>query len=337
MLDDYAVTALLARGGMASVFKAMDCTCGRIVALKVPHIQYESDVVFYERFRREEQAALRLDHPNVMKALSPRGAKSRMYMVLEYVDGVPLSSMLRGEPLPTAQAVDIARQVCDALAYLHAQGIFHRDIKPGNILLTPAGQVKILDLGIAHMVAARRLTISGLSATLGTPDYMAPEQMRGRTGDERVDIYALGTMLYQMLTGRLPYPPGDWDALLRAKRLEAPAPPSTHVASLDPGLEAIVLNAIQPAPADRYAVAVDMLADLRNPSSARLRPAAEASQGRRPRRNLRPWAAAAAILLALSGIGWIARVSHRRVLETTRASAASPTAEVMGRRPGTVH
>jgi serine/threonine protein kinase len=320
-LDGYQLTELLARGGMATIFKAVDPGSGETVALKVPYIQYESDVVFYERFRREEKAARQLDHPNIVRALAPRGDKSRMYMVMELVDGAPLSSILQeGRPLPTAQALDIARQTCDALAYLHARGILHRDVKPGNILLTRDQQVKILDFGIAHIEAARRLTISGLSVSFGTPDYMAPEQMRGRVGDARVDIYALGTMLYQMLTGRLPYPAGDWEALLRAKRLDDPTPPSAQVAGIDPALEAVVMKAIELAPDDRYATAVDMLEDLRNPSGVAPRALARSRRSPRHRIDPRPVAAALAIVVALSGIGGIVWLSHERVVESTRAA-----------------
>jgi eukaryotic-like serine/threonine-protein kinase len=333
-LDGYELTELLARGGMATIFKAVDLELGKTVALKVPHIQYESDVVFYERFCREEEAAQRVDHPNVVKAFSPRREKSRMYMVLEYVDGVPLSSvLLDGRALPTAQAIDIARQICDALAYLHAQGIFHRDVKPGNVLLTPSGQVKILDFGIAHIAAARRLTISGLSASFGTPCYMAPEQMLGRVGDGRVDVYALGTMLYQMLTGRLPYCGDDWETLLRAKRLDDPTPPSAHVPDIDPALEAIIMRAIEPVPADRYATAVDMLADLRNPSAVPPRDPATSRAQPRHRRNLRPLAAVLVVVAALCGIGWIARLSHRRAVESIAATADQRAPGVAQREP----
>jgi eukaryotic-like serine/threonine-protein kinase len=337
VLDDYEIRDLLARSGMATIFKAVELSTARTVALKIPHIQYEADVVFHERFRREERAALLLDHPNVVGALAPRGEKSRMYMVMEYVDGAPLSAHLEpGRPLPTARAIDIARQTCDALAYLHACGIVHRDIKPGNILLTPAGQVKLIDFGIAHVAAARRLTISGLSASFGTPAYMAPEQMRRRAGDERSDIYALGTMLYHMLTGRLPYPDGEWDDLLREKRLAAPAPMATHVPGIAPSLEAIVSKAMEPEAEDRYATAVDMLADLRNPSAVPPRLPARAPS-RRPSRDLRPLVASVVVLAALCGVGGIAWLSHRRIVESTSsiarqgaAGAAQPAPVQMG-------
>jgi serine/threonine protein kinase len=173
-LDGLRIEALVARGAMATIFGAADVASGTPVALKIPHLQFESDVVFYERFRREEQTSLRLDHPGVVKALPPRGEKSRTYMILEWVDGVPLSSLwAAGRAVPVARALDVARQLCDALAYLHARGIVHRDLKPGNVLVTPNGQVRILDLGLAHVEGARRLTVPGLSASSGTPGYMA--------------------------------------------------------------------------------------------------------------------------------------------------------------------
>ncbi len=325
VLDGYEITGLVARGGMATIFKAVERSSGRTVALKIPHIQYEADVVFYERFRREEEAARRLAHPNVVGALEPAGEKSRMYMVMEYVEGTPLSAILRhGKPLGTAQALDIARQVCDALAYLHGCGIVHRDVKPDNVLLTPHGQVKLIDFGIAHVAAARRLTISRLSPSLGTPDYMAPEQMRGRDGDERVDIYALGTMMYQMLAGQLPYSGADWKELLRSKRLDEPTPPSAYAPGLDPSLCAIVTRAIAPDPADRHATAVDLLEELRDPAAVRPRSPANAKARPRWRRlDPRPVAAALLILAALGGIGGIAWLAHKRGVEDAAGAAAS--------------
>jgi serine/threonine protein kinase len=323
VLDGYEITELLARGGMATLFKAVDHASGRTVVLKIPHIQYEADVVLYERFRREEAAAQQLHHPNVVGALTPSGEKSRMYMAMEYVDGAPLSTLLDGgQPLPAPRALDIARQTCDALAYLHACGIVHRDVKPGNILLTPHGQVKVIDFGIAHIDAGRRLTIAGLSRSLGTPAYMAPEQIRGRPGDARTDVYALGTVLYQMLTGRLPFPEGDPEELLRAKRLADPTPPSVYAPGLDAALEAVVMRAIAFYPADRHATALALLEDLRDPSTAAARAPVRARRRRvtgwEPGR-LAAYAAVAATLCALGSLTWL---SHRRGVESAAAAAA---------------
>ena len=174
-LDQYELTELIARSGMASIFKGRDLTNGATVAIKVPYLQFESDVVFYGRFQREEEIGCRLDHPNIIRVLTPK-RKSRMYIAMEYIDGVSLRAMIRDKrPLDTAKGLDIVRQICAAMVYMHSQGVIHRDLKPENILITDSGQVKIMDFGIALDESARRLTWSGLSSTIGTPDYMAPE------------------------------------------------------------------------------------------------------------------------------------------------------------------
>jgi serine/threonine protein kinase len=327
VLDGYRVEALLARGGMASIFRAVDEESGEAVALKVPHLQYEADVVFWERFRREEEIALRLDHPNLVRARPPRREKTRVYLVMELVSGTSLAALVRERgALPPAEALELARQTCDALAYLHAQGIVHGDVKPDNVLLGADGRVKLLDFGIAHLETARKLTVSGLTASVGTPDYMAPEQLRGRTGDARADVFALGTMLYELLTGRLPYAGADWEERLRAKRLEDPAPPSAHVPGLAPALDALVLKAIEPDVALRYQTATDLLADLRSPPP--VVPGAPARRPGRRRRRLDPRlagavAAVAAALALVAGVAWLA---HVRGLEdaAARAPATAP-------------
>ena len=270
-LDQYEILELLARSGMASIFKARDTATGETVALKVPHIQFESDVVFFERFQREEEIGQRLDHPNVIKFLKPRH-KSRMYVAMELAEGESLRSILdRERRLPADRALAIAQQVCEALAHMHERGVVHRDLKPENILVTPAGQVKIVDFGIALDKSSRRLTWLGLSSTIGTPDYIAPEQIGGRRGDARTDVYALGTILYEMLTGNLPFSGPNALAVMRAKTEEEPRPLTYFVPDIDPHLEAIVLKAIERAPRDRYQSAAELLQDLRNPSAVPIR------------------------------------------------------------------
>jgi serine/threonine-protein kinase len=265
-LDQYALTELLARSGMASVFKAIDERSGSTVALKVPHLQFESDVAFYQRFEREEKIGLKLDHPNIVRVLAPE-KKSRMYLVMEFADGRSLRALVGDHRrLPTEEALGIARQICGALVYLHAQGIVHRDLKPDNVLITPEGQVRLIDFGIAMDEAARRLTWFGLSAPIGTPDYMAPEQVRGKRGDVRTDVYALGTILYQMITGELPYAGGNMHALMRRKLNEDPRPPRDAFPGIDPKIEEIILRAVERSPRERYATAKDMLDDLEDPS-----------------------------------------------------------------------
>jgi eukaryotic-like serine/threonine-protein kinase len=265
-LDQYELTELIARSGMASIFKGRDLTNSAAVAIKVPYLQFESDVVFYGRFQREEEIGHRRNHPNIIRVLTPR-RKSRMYIVMEYIDGVSLRAMMRDKrPLDTAKGLDVARQICSALVYMHSQGVVHRDLKPENILLTEKGQVKIMDFGIALDESARRLTWSGLSSTIGTPDYMAPEQISGRRGDVRTDIYALGTMLYEMLTGNLPFEGENVYAMMRAKGNEDPQPPSRYRPDLDPHLEEIILQAIARLPRDRYSTAAQMKKDLCDPA-----------------------------------------------------------------------
>ena len=329
-LDQYEITDLLARGAMGSVFKAIDSASGEVVALKVPHIQYESDVVFFERFRREEKILQQVDHPNIVRVLKPR-EKSRLYIAMEFVEGRSLASMLqRGRPLPTEQALDIARQVCSALACLQGRGIVHRDLKPENIHLTSCGQVKILDFGIALLESARRLTWAGLSGVLGTPDYMAPEQIRGRRGDARTDIYALGTLLYEMLTGETPYDRPHPMALLRTKADEEPMPPSRHLPAFDPALEAIILKAIERDPRDRYAGAAELLEDLTHPSAVGTRHV-ESHRGRRSSSSrVARRTVAVAIAAIVAGVGTLVWLGHGRSAAMDRSTVVS----VQGRTTG---
>jgi serine/threonine protein kinase len=306
-LDQYELTELLARSGMASIFKAIDHDSGATVALKIPHLQFESDVVFFERFRREELIGQRLDHPSVVKALKPR-EKSRMYIAMEFVEGRSLRAMLdQQRPLPALLALNIATQICETLVYLHSEGLVHRDLKPENVLITATGRAKILDFGIALDESARRMTWVGLSNTIGTPNYIAPEQIGGRRGDVRSDIYALGTMLYEMLTGELPFSATNVHSFMRAKTSDEPRPPSYHVPGFDPALEAVILKAIARHPRDRYPTAVDFLAHLRDPAAA---PAVDAETGRGARRLVRRRTRAGVmVVLVLAGLGTLVWLS----------------------------
>ena len=324
VLDGYRVEGLLARGGMASIFRAVDEGSGEVVALKVPHLHYEADVVFWERFRREEEIALRLDHPNLIRARPPRREKTRVYLVMEFVAGRSLAAVVREDgPLAPARAVELARQAGEALAYLHAHGIVHGDVKPDNVLLGEDGRLRLLDFGVAHVETARRLTVSGLSASIGTPDYMAPEQLRGRAGDARADLYALGIMLYELLTGRLPWEGADWEERARGKRLEDPAPPSSRVSGLEPGLEAIVMKAIDPDIGQRYQTAADLLADLRNPSAVASRVEARPRGRRRRRVDARLLAAILSVVAALGIVASVAWLGVRRGVDTVSGGSVA--------------
>ena len=266
-LDQYRLDEIIARSGMATIFAARDLESGRSVVLKVPHLQYESDIVFHDRFLREEEIGLRLHHPAVIRAFRPK-EKSRVYIVLEYVHGELLRARLKREGrLPIDEAVKIAVRIADALRYLHDHAVVHRDLKPENIMLTLDGGVKLLDFGIALDTTLRKLTWGSLSQSVGTPDYMAPEQIKGKRGDARTDLYALGVILYEMLTGVVPFHEDSLYAAMRKKVETLPVPPRQLRPEIDPALEEVVLHALESNPEDRFETAFEMREALVHPSS----------------------------------------------------------------------
>jgi len=204
-LDHYRLDAEVARSGMSTLFRATDLRDGRQVAVKVPHPEMEADPVLLERFRREEEIGQEIDHPGVVKTFDGE-ERSRRYMVIEWVEGRLLRAILNKErKLPVERAVALVLGVCDALDNLHKHGVVHRDLKPENIMVCDGDRIKIIDFGIALREDARRITQVGLTPALGTPDYISPEQVKGQRGDQRSDVYALGAMLYEMLTGQPPF------------------------------------------------------------------------------------------------------------------------------------
>jgi len=302
IVDQYRIDAVLARSGMATIFRARDQQTGRVVVLKVPHLQYESDIVFNERFHREEEIGLRLHHPAVIRVLKPK-EKTRVYIPLEYVHGELLHDRLQREKsLPIDDAVHIAIRIGDALRYLHDHGVVHRDLKPENIMLTLDGGIKIMDFGIALDTTQRRMTWSGLSQGVGTPDYMAPEQIKGHRGDARTDIYALGVILYEMLTGKVPFHADNIYAAMRAKVEELPVPPRRLRPEIPAALEEVVLHALEPDPANRFETAFEMREALAHPGSVvtRTRAARQQPPSHGPR-----WARTIAIVIG-SLLGWAA-------------------------------
>ena len=184
-LDHYKIESLVARSGMASIYKATDLRTGRPVAVKIPHPEMESDPVFFDRFHREEEIGNTMDHPGVMKVIAEDG-RSRVYMVMEWAEGRLLRQILNEQKkLPPERAVKITLRILEALEYLHSHGVVHRDLKPENIMIDAQDRIKLIDFGIAAKAGARRLTFSNLSQTLGTPDYISPEQVKGKRGDAR--------------------------------------------------------------------------------------------------------------------------------------------------------
>ena len=268
LLDErFHITDVISRSAMSAVFKATDLKTGQAVALKVPLPSLEGDVAAFSRFQREEEIGRALDHPNILKIIRiEESEKSRPYIVMELLDGQTLERLMRQiRPLPEADALAIVSQVCEGLQYLHSQGVVHRDLKPQNIMLCTDGTLRIMDFGIAKVAASRRMTFGGFSPTMGTPDYMAPEQVKGQRGDERTDIYSLGAILYEMVTGRVPFEGQNAYMIMNARLLGDPIAPRAHNPALRPEVEEIVLHAMARDPDDRYASAAAMKADLDSP------------------------------------------------------------------------
>jgi serine/threonine-protein kinase len=245
------------------VYEARDERDGKRVVLKCPNVALLGDQATFERFRREVQIGKLLDHPNIQRAIDPGETRSVPYLVLEYVDGRSFRDFLgRGRRLAPQEAVGFAKQLACALDYAHGHRIYHRDLKPENVLITPDGQLKVIDFGIAYLQGARRLTWKWLSNSVGTPDYMSPEQIQGGRGDARSDLYALGIMLYEMLAGRPPYGGDNAFAVMDQHLNGKPQPPSHYNPAVPSGLDGIVLKLIRKEPLERYQSAADLLADL---------------------------------------------------------------------------
>ena len=248
--DRYRIVRLLARGGMAEVYLAHDELLDRPVAVKLMAADLALEPSFVERFRREARSAALLNHPNIVSVYDFGEDPQGYYIVMEYVPGPALSEVIaRDAPLPPAQAAAVATDIAAALAAAHGEGIVHRDVKPANVLLS-GGVTKVADFGIARAVnAGEGLTMPGV--VIGTANYLSPEQAQGAPVDHRSDLYSLGMVLYQMLTGRVPFR-GDSPVAVAYKQLhEAPPPPSTFNSAVPPALDALVARALAVDPADR--------------------------------------------------------------------------------------
>ncbi len=241
----YEIREHLGDGSTATVYKAYDLLLGRDVAIKMllPGVRKTTR----ERFLQEATAAAQLNHPNIMSIYDMGKDSNRDYLVVEYVDGESLTEYI---PAPPDIVVELGVQIAMALQYAHERGIIHRDIKPANIKVTPDGQVKIMDLGLALPREAKRVTAHGM--VIGTPAYLSPEQAQGRPLDHRTDIYSLGIVLYEMLTGQLPFNADDISALLLQQVRQPPPPPRLIVENLPVALENVVLKALEKAPERRF-------------------------------------------------------------------------------------
>ncbi|MGD0630593.1 MAG: serine/threonine-protein kinase [Terracidiphilus sp.] len=261
-LDHYRLERTVARTGMATLFKATDLRDGRAVAIKVPHAEMEADPVLLERFRREQEIGQELDHPGVVKTFDGE-ERSRLYMVIEWVDGQLLRSILNKErELSIERAINFALQILDALDTMHKHGVVHRDLKPENIMVDADDRIKLIDFGIALREDARRLTFVEMSPTLGTPDYISPEQVKGQRGDQRSDIYSLGVMLYEMLTGDPPFTGPNPLAVMNERVLHDPEPARKRRPEISPELNEILNRALERDPRRRYQTASEMAWEL---------------------------------------------------------------------------
>ncbi len=262
LLDHYRIDALAARSGMASIFRATDLQTGKQVAIKLPHPEMEADPVLFDRFHREAEIGTKLDHPGVMKVFGEDG-HSQLYMVMEWVDGRLLRSILNDlGKLPPERAVRLTLEIADALDYIHSHGVVHRDLKPENIMVDGDDRIKLIDFGIAGKEGSRRLTFAKLSQVMGTPDYISPEQVKGKRGDGRSDIYALGVMLYEMLTGKVPFRGPNAFAIMNDRLLNNPIPPREVNPEISPELQEIIYRAIERDPGNRYSTAREFAWDL---------------------------------------------------------------------------
>ena len=266
----YELGELLGRGGMAEVRKGTDTRLGRVVAVKRLRTDLASDATFQARFRREAQSAASLNHPAIVavydtgeEPAADGSGVSQPYIVMEYVAGRTLRDILReGRKILPERALEITSGVLSALDYSHRAGIIHRDIKPGNVMLTPSGDVKVMDFGIARAISDASSTMTQTAAVVGTAQYLSPEQARGETVDSRSDVYSAGCLLYELLTGRPPFV-GDSPVAVAYQHVREPAvPPSDHDTELPPEIDAIVMKALAKRVEDRYQSAAAMRSDI---------------------------------------------------------------------------
>jgi serine/threonine protein kinase len=261
-LDHYRLEATIAHSGMSTLYRATDLRDGKQVAIKIPHAEMESDPVLLERFKREQQIGQELDHPGIVKTYDGE-ERSRLYMVIEWVDGRLLRALLNEKgKLPVDRAEIITLGICDALDYMHKHGVVHRDLKPENVMVDEWNRIKLIDFGIAMKEDARRLTFAGPSPLLGTPDYISPEQVKGQRGDQRSDIYAVGAMLYEMLTGQPPFTGSNPLAVMNERLLTDPEPARSLNPAISPQLQEILHRALERDPRHRYATAAEMAWEL---------------------------------------------------------------------------
>ena len=346
-LGHYKILDRIGSGGMGEVYRARDTRLGRTVAIKVLPAAVADDPDRRERFLREARAAAALSHPNIAALYEIGEENGQLYLVFEFVPGEPLSKVIAGRPLNPRRAMQFAAQVADGLADAHAAGIVHRDIKPDNIVITPKGNAKVLDFGLAvwtaggaareHAAQAITTIATGAGAALGTLAYMSPEQARGEAVDERTDIFSLGVALYEMLTGSRPFQ-GATPAALVLQVVDKPVPPpSTINRGVPKELDAVVARALEKDPAARFDSAATLAAELRavdretQDSPARTDVVVAPAAVTRPRPSRIGWVLASVALVAIGGAGtlWYERDALASIWRGTISKAPPPTIAVI--------
>ncbi len=258
---------MLGHGGMSRVYLARDLHDQQSVVLKFPNDDLIGNVGVYERYKREAEIGNRVDHPHIQHMLNTSEKRSDEYLVMEYIKGRTLREVLEdhdGKPLLTSEALRYVLQICDALAYCHERGIFHRDIKPENIMVEDDGNIKLIDFGVALLEGARRVTWRGLTGTVGTPDYMSPEQIKGERGAASSDIYATGVILYEMLSGHPPFEGENVFAVMNQHATQDPPSILQSRPDLSPELATVIMKSIRRDPEKRYKSMREMESALQN-------------------------------------------------------------------------
>ncbi|MBI5027206.1 MAG: protein kinase [Nitrospirae bacterium] len=267
-IDHYKILGLIHHGAMGSIYKAEDTRTGKIVALKIPCNEFGMDTVCFDAYRIEKGIWKRLDDPRFIKFYEVE-PKTNHYIVMEYVEGKDLRSLFRGRPLPFDRVREIFVEICKAVVFFQNKGIVHFDLKPENVMLPEAGGIKIVDFGLACIIGEQDIITEKHIGPKGTPEYISPEQVLGIRCDPRSDIYAVGVMLYEALTGRLPFS-GKGTALAKKKLSEGPIPPKAFMPDFSPHLQEIILKALEPNPNNRYQKIEDLCNDLQEPSKVLL-------------------------------------------------------------------
>jgi serine/threonine-protein kinase len=262
-IDSYRIDEVVSWSRTSSVFRATDLRDGRTVALKVPDPEMETDPFLLERFRRAAEIGEKLGHHGVMRVFS-EVERSRVYMVMEWCEGRTLRQLMNAGRIPSERGIRIATAALEALQYLHDNGVVHRALSPECIMVTENDVIKLIDFGRASDALSRRLTYTNLADELGTVDYVSPEQVAGRRCDGRADTFSMGVILYEMLTGKLPFAGSSPAELMKARLIDPPMPPSVSMPSISPHLQEVLYRALEKDPRNRYARAQEFAHDLKH-------------------------------------------------------------------------